>query len=178
MLADDPFAGERARHGLAANGAFAQPFLAATANPLFRAAMPDQLADKIQRTPSPREISEVGGGFRPASARQEGLSSRTGFIADGSPNVATPLTAAAAENPLCGLCSRRNWRPEPESNRRAGICSPLRNHSAIGPLGVARHWRERGRRVKADFRRTVCLNAWRPSRGTINTCRSGCLMRT
>ena len=25
------------------------------------------------------------------------------------------------------------WRPEPESNRRARICSPLRNHSAIGP---------------------------------------------
>ena len=27
------------------------------------------------------------------------------------------------------------WRPEPESNRRARICSPLRNHSAIGPNG-------------------------------------------
>src|SRR5438105_4557578 len=27
----------------------------------------------------------------------------------------------------------RGWRPEPESNRRARICSPLRNHSAIGP---------------------------------------------
>ena len=26
------------------------------------------------------------------------------------------------------------WRPEPESNRRARICSPLRNHSAIGPM--------------------------------------------
>jgi hypothetical protein len=26
------------------------------------------------------------------------------------------------------------WRPEPESNRRARICSPLRHHSAIGPL--------------------------------------------
>jgi hypothetical protein len=25
------------------------------------------------------------------------------------------------------------WRPEPESNRRARICSPLRHHSAIGP---------------------------------------------
>ena len=25
------------------------------------------------------------------------------------------------------------WRLEPESNRRARICSPLRNHSAIGP---------------------------------------------
>ena len=28
------------------------------------------------------------------------------------------------------------WRPEPESNRRARICSPLRNHSAIGPRAV------------------------------------------
>ena len=25
------------------------------------------------------------------------------------------------------------WRPEPESNRRIRICSPLRHHSAIGP---------------------------------------------
>ena len=25
------------------------------------------------------------------------------------------------------------WRPEPESNRRTRICSPLRHHSAIGP---------------------------------------------
>ncbi len=34
-----------------------------------------------------------------------------------------------------GLQSRelQIWRPEPESNRRARICSPLRNHSAIGP---------------------------------------------
>ena len=29
------------------------------------------------------------------------------------------------------------WRPEPESNRRARICSPLRNHSAIGPRVAA-----------------------------------------
>src|SRR4051812_10143559 len=32
----------------------------------------------------------------------------------------------------CRAASRK-WRPEPESNRRARICSPLRNHSAIGP---------------------------------------------
>ncbi len=31
------------------------------------------------------------------------------------------------------ICIRSGWRPEPESNRRARICSPLRNHSAIGP---------------------------------------------
>src|SRR3954471_22155359 len=30
----------------------------------------------------------------------------------------------------------KGWRPEPESNRRARICSPLRNHSAIGPPGA------------------------------------------
>lgn len=39
----------------------------------------------------------------------------------------------------------RKWRPEPESNRRARICSPLRNHSAIGPgragcFGAAVHF--------------------------------------
>ena len=27
------------------------------------------------------------------------------------------------------------WRPEPESNRGARICSPLRNHSATRPRG-------------------------------------------
>ena len=32
-----------------------------------------------------------------------------------------------------------NWRPEPESNRRARICSPLRNHSAIGPHAKLPH---------------------------------------
>ena len=34
----------------------------------------------------------------------------------------------------CNLIQK--WRPEPESNRRARICSPLRNHSAIGPHGA------------------------------------------
>jgi hypothetical protein len=32
------------------------------------------------------------------------------------------------------LQTHKKWRPEPESNRRARICSPLRHHSAIGPL--------------------------------------------
>ena len=31
------------------------------------------------------------------------------------------------------------WRPDPESNRGARICNPLRHHSAIGP--------ERGREL-------------------------------
>src|SRR4051794_25825011 len=37
--------------------------------------------------------------------------------------------------PSCGREATilKGWRPEPESNRRARICSPLRNHSAIGP---------------------------------------------
>jgi hypothetical protein len=26
-----------------------------------------------------------------------------------------------------------SWRPDPESNRGARICNPLRHHSAIGP---------------------------------------------
>src|SRR4051794_20471606 len=34
---------------------------------------------------------------------------------------------------LLERCEMNFWRPEPESNRRARICSPLRNHSAIGP---------------------------------------------
>src|SRR3982751_5633893 len=43
------------------------------------------------------------------------------------------------------------WRPEPESNRRARICSPLRNHSAIGPWlgrGFPRAWL--GRQARPD----------------------------
>ena len=43
----------------------------------------------------------------------------------------------AAERELRLTAGKRKleseWRPEPESNRRARICSPLRNHSAIGP---------------------------------------------
>ena len=32
-----------------------------------------------------------------------------------------------------GRHQTQQWRPEPESNRRKRICSPVRNHSAIGP---------------------------------------------
>ena len=42
------------------------------------------------------------------------------------------------------------WRPEPESNRRARICSPLRNHSAIGP--GAEPFGELARSVKSGSR--------------------------
>jgi hypothetical protein len=36
-----------------------------------------------------------------------------------------------AEN--LGFLPFQRWRPEPESNRRQRICSPVRSHSAIGP---------------------------------------------
>src|SRR5437667_4371482 len=50
---------------------------------------------------------------------------------------------AETGDPECG------WRPEPESNRRARICSPLRNHSAIGPKeGRCTPFRELRARVK------------------------------
>ena len=42
------------------------------------------------------------------------------------------MTYRIATLAMRGACIKR-WRPEPESNRRARICSPLRNHSAIGP---------------------------------------------
>ena len=46
------------------------------------------------------------------------------------------------------------WRPEPESNRRARICSPLRHHSAIGPRGCGKAAQMRGfsAAVKARWR--------------------------
>ncbi len=44
--------------------------------------------------------------------------------------------------------SRKNkengWRPRPESNRGARICSPLRNHSATRPSGPVRNRRSGG----------------------------------
>ena len=58
---------------------------------------------------------------------------RAGARASASPcpRRAGRRTGKAAPPPL-ETC-RLDWRPEPESNRRARICSPLRNHSAIGP---------------------------------------------
>ena len=40
---------------------------------------------------------------------------------------------ASQSSPSMTAGCGKKWRPEPESNRRARICSPLRNHSAIGP---------------------------------------------
>src|ERR671917_440467 len=48
--------------------------------------------------------------------------------ANGAPHC--PITDRARPELDISECK---WRPEPESNRRARICSPLRNHSAIGP---------------------------------------------
>jgi hypothetical protein len=38
---------------------------------------------------------------------------------------------------MAAPCFER-WRPGPESNRGARICSPLRHHSATGPSGCRR----------------------------------------
>ena len=45
-------------------------------------------------------------------------------------NSARPLCKPRPEK------KRAGWRSEPESNRRWGICSPVPNHSAIGPHGA------------------------------------------
>lgn len=42
-------------------------------------------------------------------------------------------------NSIGGIAGSGLWRPDPESNRGARICNPLRHHSAIGP--------ERGREL-------------------------------
>ena len=67
------------------------------------------------------------GGIIPA------LLSVTGLIIWWRARKARRRRAGGAEAGRCLDSSEREWRPEPESNRRARICSPLRNHSAIGP---------------------------------------------
>ena len=67
--------------------------------------------------------------------------------------------------------SEFGWRPEPESNRRARICSPLRNHSAIGP--PAREMR--GQEAKVNRIRSrrggASRSAWRtPCSGASGWC--------
>ena len=42
------------------------------------------------------------------------------------------MNEAAYSKPVSALQS--GWRPRPESNRRARICSPLRHHSATWPI--------------------------------------------
>src|SRR5688572_30978512 len=51
--------------------------------------------------------------------------------------------SAAWRKPFVGGGSKEkeNWRPRPESNRRARICSPLRHHSATWPLAHAHRLR-------------------------------------
>ena len=58
------------------------------------------------------------------------------------------------------------WRPEPESNRRARICSPLRNHSAIGPEERDALWRASALAVnpRLPFIGRSMNDGWRGSR--------------
>ena len=51
-----------------------------------------------------------------------------GTSEDGGPRSRCGVRGGSGE-----FGAKGEWRPEPESNRRARICSPLRNHSAIGP---------------------------------------------
>jgi hypothetical protein len=48
------------------------------------------------------------------------------FVSAGLPSIIRGKQASPREN-------SRRWRPRPESNRGARICSPLRNHSATRP---------------------------------------------
>jgi hypothetical protein len=57
------------------------------------------------------------------------------------------------------------WRPEPESNRRARICSPLRNHSAIGPRENSRLCRDlRLRQAREEPEDRAMNDGWRRSK--------------
>ena len=74
---------------------------------------------------------------------------------DGHPAVRSRTIAVRERTirPRQGLVPGENeWRPEPESNRRARICSPLRNHSAIGPRSA--RFPAIGAEVKGDGRST------------------------
>ena len=48
------------------------------------------------------------------------------------------ISAAFSAVSIHGCFAETRWRPEPESNRRIRICSPLRHHSAIGPRAERR----------------------------------------
>ena len=56
-------------------------------------------------------------------------------LVDAIPVDTRPVTLPGADNWMQGRNPQvaQKWRPEPESNRRKRICSPVRNHSAIGP---------------------------------------------
>ncbi len=66
----------------------------------------------------------------------------TEFIATERREARSTVAASAHKRGLspralrCGCFGECRWRPEPESNRRARICNPLRHHSAIGPLAL------------------------------------------
>ena len=73
--------------------------------------------------PLSQPIDSIGG-KRFAKPRPQKWLKTKDFRRHGSPLLA---------NPQVKSFKTLGWRPEPESNRRARICSPLRNHSAIGP---------------------------------------------
>jgi hypothetical protein len=47
--------------------------------------------------------------------------------------AASDADARGAWSILLQMDGETVWRPDPESNRGARICNPLRHHSAIGP---------------------------------------------
>src|SRR5690606_39727209 len=54
--------------------------------------------------------------------------------------MAQPVFLAAGDRKdPAAFISLPRWRPRPESNRGARICSPLRNHSATRPCAVIEH---------------------------------------
>ena len=81
------------------------------------------------------------------------------------------IAAFAPNTTSNGNCPKTGWRPEPESNRRARICSPLRNHSAIGPSGGI----SRGKRALTDT--GELRNLIRPDFGLLQDKRSNCNCR-
>ena len=71
------------------------------------------------------------------SRKKSGIPNR--FAETRRPHARYPSPHAGRFHALSGVSESilgiraTGWRPEPESNRRARICSPLRHHSAIGP---------------------------------------------
>ena len=109
-------------------------------------------APRVQRAhiePNPKKSSwlPVGRLFGTLLAANGGMKS----LASTAPRV-KPCGARSSECPLPDIARAMldsKWRPEPESNRRARICSPLRNHSAIGPRERSHAFPDCGRGVKS-----------------------------
>ncbi len=67
----------------------------------------------------------------PIPELSSGKSIRHGRLAPGNVRRAPRATPPAKRQTAAASC---DWRPRPESNRGARICSPLRHHSATWPL--------------------------------------------